>query len=113
MLLYDVSVEGHDRVGSLSVQTHLLAFLHERASKSQYLLSPEERGLLQRAQIALKQADHVIVCLGGRSGRLGECIVGTGLLEGVLLALRQVGKAGTPVNLVVDQYAAELFDERV
>lgn len=93
-------------------QTYALSFLQERASKSDDPLPPDERGLLRRAQEALRQAEQVIICLGGRAGRLGECIVGTGLLEGLLLALRHVGKAGTPISLLVDESAAELFDER-
>lgn len=62
------------------------------------------------AREGLRHADAVLVCLGGKAGRLGECIVGTALLEGTLLALRHMGKTGTPVTLLVDEGAADLFD---
>jgi hypothetical protein len=87
--------------------------LHDGALKRQRPLSPDKRGVLRLAQHALKQADTVIICLGGRSGRLGECIVGTALLEGILLALRFVGKAGTAIRVIIDTGALELFDERL
>jgi hypothetical protein len=113
MLRAHVQTTDSPAEGSQQVQTSSLAFLHERAAQPTYPLSPEEQRLLGQAHSALMQAEQVIVCLGGRAGRLGECLVGTGVLEGVLLALRQAGKAGTPVSLVVDQPAAELFDERI
>jgi hypothetical protein len=60
----------------------------------------------------LQQADVIMIHMGGKAGRLGECIVATGLLEGTLHALKYVGKAGTPAFIFVDEAAAPLFDER-
>jgi hypothetical protein len=94
-------------------QTSSLAFLHERADQSWRSFAPEEQRLLDLARHALRQADSVVICLGGRAGRLGECLVGTALLEGVLLALRRVGNASASVHLLVDQGAVDLFDERL
>ncbi len=113
MLRAFIPAQAEQAVSTQPAQTSSLAFLHARASQPDAPCSLQEQNLLRRAQQGLMQAEQVIVCLGGRAGRLGECLVGTGLLEGLLLALRQAGKAGTPISLVVDQPAAELFDERV
>lgn len=112
MLSEDVLMKEHESFCSQTT-TSLLAFLHDSACKGQRARAPGERALLCCARQALKQAESVIICLGGRAGRLGECIVGTGLLEGVLLALRAVGRAGTPVSLLIDNSAIELFEERL
>src|SRR5690348_4990989 len=112
MLSEDVLIKEYESCCSQTT-TSLLAFLHDSAGKGQRARTPEERALLHRAQQALKQAGSIIICLGGRAGRLGECIVGTGLLEGLLLALRAVGRAGTPVSLLIDAGAVELFEERL
>jgi hypothetical protein len=113
MLPEDGFAKRHENVDSSPAQTFMLSFLQGSACKGQRTRALEERALLHRAQQALKQAESVIICLGGRAGRLGECIVGTGLLEGVLLALRAVGRAGTPVSLLIDSGAVELFEERL
>lgn len=89
-----------------------LAFLHERALDAARLVTDQERRLVESAYRALIRADGAIVCLGGRAGRLGECIVGTALLEGILALLRMVGKSGMPLRIVVDAGAGELFNEQ-
>jgi hypothetical protein len=88
-----------------------MAFLHEYALDHSRELSEHEQTILDRAKIAFQQADEVIIYLGGKAGRLGECIVGTGLLEATLQALRTRGKTGTLVTIIVDKGALALFDE--
>lgn len=91
-------------------RTFDLAFLHELAADPDHVLTEAERRATEAARRGLVECDGVVARLGGRSGRLGECLVGTALLEGVLLALRVLGQEGVPVRLVVDAGAAELFD---
>lgn len=90
-----------------------LAFLHERALDAARPLTDLQRRLIEAVRHALLRADGLVVCLGGQAGRLGECIVGTALLEGILQAVQALGKAGTPLHIVVDAGAAELFDARL
>jgi hypothetical protein len=90
-----------------------LSFLHERALDPGYRLSASERGIVEMAKDALATCNAVVVCLGGKAGRLGETIVATGLLEATLQALRSTGKADTPVSIIVDEEVATLFDEHL
>lgn len=90
-----------------------LSFLHEQAVDSKRSLSEQERELLTTIRQALQQADAILMLLGGKAGRLGECVVGTALLDGILLTLSMIGKAGTPLTLLVDEGAAALFDQQV
>lgn len=87
-----------------------LAFLHERAADPRRTSSDDERQATEVARRSLMEAGAIVARLGGRSGRLGECVVGTALLEGALQTVRVLGKAGIPVHIVVDANAAELFD---
>src|ERR1700738_1555425 len=88
-----------------------MAFLHEYALDKQRGLSENEQKILDRTKTLFQQADEVILHLGGKAGRLGECIVGTGLLEATIQALHARGKAGTPISIVVDEKVIELFNE--
>lgn len=90
-----------------------LGFMRERASNQERPLAEDEREALAAVHAAFLRADGVVVRLGGRAGRLGECIVGTALLEGIGEALRLVGKADVPVRVMVDVGVAELCEERV
>ena len=90
-----------------------LGFLHEWALNAERPLSSDEQALLQMVQDHLRQADRYSICLGGKAGRLGECVVGTGLLEATLQAIKAIGKTGSPVQIIVDQGCAELFDEHL
>ena len=94
------------------IKTYAIPFLHELASDKKRLLTEQEAESIAAANSALHQADAVVICLGGKAGRLGESVVGTGLLESMLLALKHTGKVGTPVNIIVDEGIAELFAER-
>lgn len=87
-----------------------LGFLAALAADPARAASGGERQATDAARRALTSADGVVVRLGGRSGRLGECVVGTALLEGALRALGVLGKHTTPVRIVVDADAAGLFD---
>ena len=89
-----------------------LSFLHDLALDKQRALSLTEQAIRDTARQVFQQADAIIVRIGGKAGRLGECVVASGLLEGILHALKYVGKAGTPVSIFVDEAAGPLFDER-
>ena len=93
--------------------TTTMAFLHDYAGDKQRLLSMQEQLIGYKINMLLQCADIIIVCLGGKAGRLGECVVATGLLEGTLQALSYLGKVGTPVCLIIDEGASELFDARL
>lgn len=73
-------------------------------------LPTADGALTLTAHQALRDANQVIVCLGGKAGRLGECVVGTALLEGTLQALAGLGRAAIPVSIIVDEGTRELFD---
>jgi hypothetical protein len=90
-----------------------LAFLCERGLDTARVFRQEEEQLLARAQEAFYRADALVVRLGGKAGRLGESIVATALLEGLLQALVAVGKTGTPVTIMVDTGVGDLFDTLV
>jgi hypothetical protein len=90
-----------------------IQFIHKSASDKLRPLSWEEQHILERARDALRDADAVLIRLGGKAGRLGECIVGTALLEGMLQALIYLNKEGMPVSIVVDATAYDLFDEQL
>lgn len=94
-------------------QTHSLSFLHDLAQDQQHPLSASEQTALAMAAHAFRQADAISVRLGGKAGRLGESVVGTGLLEGILQAIIYAGKAGMPLSIVVDETVHPLFNERL
>ncbi|HEV2238069.1 MAG TPA: hypothetical protein VGR57_15520, partial [Ktedonobacterales bacterium] len=87
-----------------------LATLAERARDPAHALDAATRATLTDLRAALVASDAISVTLGGRGGRLGEPVVATGLLEGFLLALGALGKAGTPLAIRVDGPAVALFD---
>ena len=93
-------------------QARPLGFLHVRAVNCERPLTTDERATLALANAALREADAVVVLLGGKAGRLGEPLVATALLEGVLAALRIIGRAGVPVAIWVDAGVFELFQAR-
>jgi hypothetical protein len=89
-----------------------LTFLHDCALDKNRPLTANEQAMLQTIHNHLKQADEIVIGLGGKAGRLGECIVGTALLEGTLQALRHMEKIGTPVHIFVDYRFSEIFDAK-
>jgi Glycosyltransferase family 9 (heptosyltransferase) len=91
------------------MQEYKLAFLANVAANPQSSLSVQERALLETNRQLLSQATSIIILLGGKAGRLGECVVGTALLTGTLEALRWLKKEGTPIHLLIDADAADLF----
>jgi ADP-heptose:LPS heptosyltransferase len=90
-----------------------LSFLHEWALDHTRACSPDEQAVIQQVQQRVRWADEIVICLGGKAGRLGESVVGTALLEGVFQAFRSLNKTGTPVRVVVDRGVGLLFDERL
>jgi hypothetical protein len=97
----------------MTFEKQTLAFLHDCALDKERPLTENERAMLHMVHGLLKQADEIIICLGGKAGRLGECIVGTALLEGTLQALRYMDKVGIPVHIFVDESVAHLFDRQL
>jgi hypothetical protein len=91
------------------IETIELNLLHEHAQDKHSTLTEQEQAAIARTHTALLEADEVFIGLGGRAGRLGESIVGTALLEGVLQALRYAGRDGIPVSIMVDKSVFELF----
>jgi hypothetical protein len=94
------------------IQTVNLSFLHELATDPQRTLSAEEQSARQLALAHLRQADTVVIALGGKAGRLGESVVGTALLEGSLQLLRMLGKEGIPVYILLASSVVELFPQQ-
>src|SRR5262245_19534817 len=86
-------------------------WLQQLAHDSGYPLPETDKRVRELANAALLREDAVGVTLGGKAGRLGECIVETAVLEGILSLLEQLGKAGTPVTTLVDEGASSLFDD--
>jgi hypothetical protein len=88
-----------------------LAFLERLALDAATPLSESERRMLDHARAGLDTAEAVVIHIGGKSGRLGEAIVGTAFLEGTLHTLAAVGKAHTPVTAIIDGSVAEIMPE--
>lgn len=94
-------------------EQYRLDFLQERAENRRLIFSQAELTTLAMIQQSFREAEEIVVRLGGKAGRLGECVVGSGLLEATLQALRVTHKTGLPVRIIVDDGAAELFEERM
>jgi hypothetical protein len=92
-------------------QTLSMAFLHDYALDKQRGLSEDEQQILHQTKLLFQQADAISIYLGGKAGRLGECIVGTALLHATLQALQAIGKTGIAVTIFVDSGVIELFNE--
>lgn len=88
-----------------------LAFLERLALDAGAPLTETERDILDHARAALDGAGAVVIHIGGRSGRLGEAIVGTAFLEGTLQTLAAVGRAHTPVTAIIDDSITEIMPE--
>ncbi|GLV57763.1 hypothetical protein KDH_45990 [Dictyobacter sp. S3.2.2.5] len=92
------------------MESYNLAFMGELARDPEYELSSQEQQRLQENQQALRRANRIIILLGGKAGRLGECVVGTALLEGTLQILRSLRKDHIPIQLLIDQSSGSLFN---
>src|ERR1700753_124544 len=105
----DVSLSGTGSVGlkQTQMQEYTLPFLVDVAANAKPTLSTQEQALLETNRHLLSQATTIIMLMGGKAGRLGECVVGTALLTGALEALRWLNKEGTPIHLLVDADAAD------
>src|SRR6266704_3015250 len=113
MSRYNTSMTStHNEPSQEASREYSLSFLHELAQDKSRPLADAEREALGLVHEAFVSAEGVVVRLGGKAGRLGESVVGTALLEGILRALEVLGKAGTQVFLVVDEGVSELFDGR-
>jgi hypothetical protein len=94
-------------------QTFAMSFLHDLSQDRQHPLRANEQAILDAVALAFRQANAISIRLGGKAGRLGESVVGTGLLEGILQAIIYAGKARTPLSIVVDETVRPLFNERL
>lgn len=90
-----------------------LAFLHDCGLDPTRTLTEDEYLTVHAVQAEVLACDNVVFHIGGRAGRLGECIVATALLEGFLLALAALGKQRIPVRVAVDGPAADLFEAQL
>jgi hypothetical protein len=88
-----------------------IPWLQQLALDKDYPLSEADKRVVEIAHTALMRADAVELHLGGKAGRLGECIVETAFLEGMLSLLEQLDKAETPVTVFVDEAVSSLFDD--
>ncbi|HEY7021735.1 MAG TPA: glycosyltransferase family 9 protein [Ktedonobacterales bacterium] len=88
-----------------------MPWLQHLTLDSDYPLSEADKHVVEMAHSALLRADTVELHLGGKAGRLGECIVETAFLEGMLSLLEHLSKGGTPVTVLVDKEASSLFDD--
>jgi hypothetical protein len=88
-----------------------MPWLQHLALDNDYLPTEADRQAVEIAHTALLRANTVELHLGGKAGRLGECIVETAFLEGMLSLLEQLSKAGTPVTVFVDGEALSLFHD--
>ena len=105
--------ENYEFTQQVALRTTTLSFMQNIALDKHHALSEAELETLHAVNEALCHADEIVICLGGKSGRLGECIVGTGFLEGTLRALSYLGKVKIPVTIIVDEHVVELFDEKL
>ncbi|WP_111324867.1 glycosyltransferase family 9 protein [Thermosporothrix hazakensis] len=90
-----------------------MSFMHEWALDKGRRLKRAEKIILSTINRFVYEADHIVISVGGKAGRLGESVVATALVEAVMQALRYAGKAGTPVTILVDEGAASLFNEQL
>jgi hypothetical protein len=88
-----------------------MPWLQQLALDINYPLTEADRRVVDLANAALLRADAVELRLGGKAGRLGECIVETAFLEGMLSLLARLSKAEPPVTVSVDGEASRIFDD--
>jgi hypothetical protein len=88
-----------------------MPWLQHLARDKDYALTETDTPIRDIARAALLRVDAVELHLGGKAGRLGECIVETAYLEGMLSLLALMGKPGTPVTMFVDEGTSPLFDD--
>jgi Glycosyltransferase family 9 (heptosyltransferase) len=96
---------------NIITSTKELDFLHDYALDKERFLTESEKETVELARTMLHDMDELFVCLGGRANRLGECVVATGLLEGILQAICYLAKDGIPVYILVDAGSHALFNE--
>lgn len=92
-----------------STEPYDLAFLDHLGADASTVLSSEQQAILRRVRASLDGADAVQVSIGGKAGRLGEAIIGTAFVEGLLQTLQAVGKRHTPVIIAIPAPLGELL----
>jgi hypothetical protein len=97
----------------MTIQYEELTFLQERAEEPGRAFSATELAVLNKIKEHLVKADEVVVRLGGKAGRLGETVVATALLEGLVQTLTALDKTNVHLRVIVDENARELFDEKL
>ena len=73
--------------------TFEMPWLQQLALDSDYPLTEADKRVVEIAHTALLRADAVELHLGGKAGRLGECLVETAFLEGMLSLLDADGQS--------------------
>lgn len=92
-----------------AIQHFDLPFMDALALDANQVLADTDQRILDDTRAALDTADAVVIHIGGRSGRLGEAIVGTAFLECALQTLAYVGKAHTPVTVIIDSALGDIM----
>ena len=95
----------------MTAEASNLDFLERLAGDADTPLTESERRTLDDVRTALDAARAVVIHIGGKAGRLGEAIIGTAFLEGTLQTLAAVGRAHTPVAVIIDSSIAEIMSE--
>jgi hypothetical protein len=88
-----------------------MPWLQHLALDEEYPLTEADKHVVEIAHAALLRCNALEIHLGGKAGRLGECIVETAFLEGMLYLLEHLGKADMPVSVFVDGETLSLFDD--
>jgi hypothetical protein len=96
----------------LAGEKHDLSFLAEKAADEGYVFSAQQQGALALVAQSLHAADTLLIRLGGKAGRLGECVVASALLEGVLQALLYL-RHTIPVCVEIDAGSVSLFPSQL
>ena len=94
----------------MAIQHFDLAFMDALALNSaDAALTDADQRILDDTRVALDTSDAVVIHIGGKSGRLGEAIIGTAFLEGTLQTLAYVGKRHTLVTVIIDSAVADVM----
>ncbi|HLG63678.1 MAG TPA: glycosyltransferase family 9 protein [Ktedonosporobacter sp.] len=97
----------------MTTRTSEMSFLQELALNKQLVIAKQDQETLACVSKIFKAANGILIRLGGKAGRLGESIVGTAFLEGILLALDCLHINDVDISIVVDENVVELFDEEL
>lgn len=108
IMLRHIADQRIESVLYMTTTRYEMSFLNDLASDAGRILTESEQRILEIAHEALVSADAVIIHIGGKSGRLGEAIVGSAFLEGTLQTLVALDKQHIALTVILDESIAEL-----